>query len=85
MPDKKLEINIFVPVLNQDLDFQRHISHGLFSVQWFDKMFEVKAKMDHRFVDIGWIVDHQCLNFLYIMYFTSYVCMGHRIYTGIYI
>ena len=51
--------HIFVFVQNQEMYFPRHMSqYYLFSMIW------VKASC--LLVDIGEIVDHDCLNFLYI-------------------
>ena len=48
---------MFVPVPSQDLDFQCHMScFSMFNDLWRD--------VSVRFVDIGDIVDHYCLNFL---------------------
>ena len=47
-----------MPFLSQNLDFQRHICLGLFTLNGL--RWEVLV----RFVDIGWIVDHHCLNFI---------------------
>ena len=45
--------------------------HGLFHVQWF----EVRGDCTFVcFVDIGGIVDHHCLNFLFIMQGLLWTC-----------
>ena len=52
-----------VSVPSQDLDFQHHMS-CLFLV-----FSERRWKVFVCFVDIGGIVDHHCLNFLFIIFF----------------
>ena len=47
--------HIFVPVPNDDLDFKLHMFFFFLTVQLFEAVV--------RFVDIGGIVDHLCLNF----------------------
>jgi hypothetical protein len=49
--------HIFVPIQWQNLDFQRHMSWS-FCVQWVQLRWETIV----RFVDIGGIDDHHCLN-----------------------
>ena len=45
------------------------ICHGLFCVQWVQLRWEVTV----HFVDIGEIIDHHCLNFLFIILYPSSV------------
>jgi hypothetical protein len=40
-----------------------------FCVQWFQLRWEAIA----HFVDIGWLDDHHCLNFLFIIYLDTQV------------
>ena len=51
---------MFATVPNQDLDFQPHIYIVVFFI-----FNDFRREMIVRFVDIGGIVDHHCLNFLY--------------------
>jgi hypothetical protein len=50
-----------VPVLNHDRDIQRH-TPCFFCILWVQLRWELIV----RFVDIGGIDDHHCLNFLFI-------------------
>ena len=54
-----------VPVPSQDLNFERHMSWSFFVLS------EWRGEMIVGFVDIGGIVDHHCLNFLFIRYLWS--------------
>jgi hypothetical protein len=54
-----------VDIYNQDLDFQLHMSRCFFC--FFYMFNDLKWEVIVRFVDIGGIVDHQCLNFLFIL------------------
>ena len=48
---------------SKDLDCQRHMSCSIFCVQ----LLEVRSA--YSFIDSGGIVDHHCLNFLFIYFF----------------
>ena len=54
-----------MPVPSQDLDFQCHMSWFFFCVQWWEVVV--------LFVDIGGIVDHHCLSFLFIITINTYI------------
>jgi hypothetical protein len=54
MPLTGLTSHMFVPVLSQDLDFQRRMS-------WSSCVQLVQLRSEVRFVDIGGIYDHHCL------------------------
>jgi hypothetical protein len=51
---------ILVPIISQDLEFQCHVLCSFYAISF---MWEVIV----RFADIGGIVDHQCLNFPFII------------------
>ena len=59
----------FVPVPSHDLDF--HTSWSL----WCSMMREVVV----CFVDIGGIIDHHCLNFLFIICIYMYIGKEHTV------
>ena len=50
----------FVSVLSQNLDFQRHMSWSFFVFNG------LRSEVNARFLDIGGIVDHHCLNSLFM-------------------
>ena len=54
MPLTGLTSHMFVPVLSQDLDFQRRMS-------WSSCVQLVQLRSEVRFVDIGGIFYHHCL------------------------
>jgi hypothetical protein len=56
--------NIVVPVPNQDMEFNI-TCQGLYCIQWVQLRSEVVV----RFVHIGGIDDHHCLNCLFIIVF----------------
>jgi hypothetical protein len=60
-----LSRQIFVIVPTQDYDFLRHISW--FSLIFFLILNDLRWQKIVRFVDIGGIVDHHYLNFVFIM------------------
>ena len=53
---------MFVPIPRQELDSERHML-GLFCV-----LSELMCEEIVRFVDIDEIVDHHCLNFLFVIH-----------------
>ena len=61
-PLTSLTRHMFVPVLSQDLDFQRHMSWS-FCVQ----LVQLRSEVIVCFVDIGGIDDYHCLSFLFII------------------
>ena len=64
-----------MPVLSQDLDFNRHLM-VFFVFNYFSWQVIVS------FVDIGWIVDHHCLNFLFITNLEWKICQQNCIQSG---
>ena len=66
LPINRFKPTIFVPVPSQDLDFQHHM---LWSILCSVSSVEVEVIVG--FIGIGGIVDHHCLNFLFIIYISS--------------
>ena len=54
-------------VLIQDLDFRHNMSWSLFVLN------DLNQEVVFRFADTGGIVDHHCLNLLFIVFHTLYM------------
>ena len=59
-----------MPIPNLDLDFQCHMS-------WVFVFSELMCVVTVRFVDIGGIVYHFCLNLIFIILLV--ICMSYKI------
>ena len=64
-----LHPNIIVHVPSQDLDFQHHMLWSFLCSIFKMKHFFLD------FVDIGGILDHHCLHFLFSMFFSVLFCV----------
>ena len=62
-PIKQLNTSTFVCLFQARTWISNIICHSLFCVQWVQFRWQVIV----RFVDISRIVDHHCINFLFIM------------------
>jgi hypothetical protein len=52
---------MFAPIPRQCLDLHQHTPWCAFVVN------DLMGELVHRFVDIGGIVDHHCLNFVFVL------------------